>query len=192
MTQPTRRLLVRLAFAAEAIIVVVTLFIGRSSSAIAYFVVDLATLEQGSTAVVHGPNAAGNAVGGGRVAGARRGLLFTRGGVQEIRGLSRSDYTTVFGINDVGDVDDLQVFLTSEKTSRHLKTDRRLAFEPKLAAVIRDEENVGGGDNGERANHDRKAVPAGPNLQPACSTMRPALRNGSMKASDRIKYTSCR
>jgi probable HAF family extracellular repeat protein len=92
-----------LALAAVAIIAVVTLFIGRSSSAITYLVVDLGTLEQGSTAVVRGPNAAGDAVGGGRVAGARRGFLFAGGGVLEIRGLSGSDYTTVFGINDVGD-----------------------------------------------------------------------------------------
>jgi probable HAF family extracellular repeat protein len=104
MAQPRIRLLVRLPAAAMAIIVVVTLFIGRSSSAITYVVVDLATIEQGSTAVVRGPNAAGDAVGGGRVAGARRGLLFTRGGVQEISGFSGSDYTTVFGIDDVGAV----------------------------------------------------------------------------------------
>ena len=106
MAQPTSRLLVRLALAAMAIVVVATLFIGPSSSAITYLVVDLATLEQGSAVVVRGPNAAGDAVGGGRVAGvagARRGLLFTRGGVQAISGLSGSDYTTVFGINDVGD-----------------------------------------------------------------------------------------
>src|SRR5262245_31133977 len=103
MFQSTRRLLVRLTLATVAIIVVVMLFTGRSSSAVTYLVVDLATLEQGTTVVVRGPNAAGDAVGGGRVAGARRGLLFTRGGVQEIRGLSGSDYTTVLGINDVGD-----------------------------------------------------------------------------------------
>jgi probable HAF family extracellular repeat protein len=93
-----------LAWAAVAIVVVVTLFSGRSSSAITYLVVDLATLEQGSTAVVSGPNDAGDAVGGGRKAGARRGLHFKKGGVQEISGLSGSDYTTVFGIDDGGDV----------------------------------------------------------------------------------------
>ena len=103
MARPRIRLLVLLGLAAMAIVVVTTLFIGRSSSAITYLVVDVAALEQGSTAVVRGPNAAGDAVGGGRVAGARRGLLFTRGGVQEISGLSGSDYTTIFGINDVGD-----------------------------------------------------------------------------------------
>ena len=34
-------------------------FVGRSASAVTYTVVDLATLEQGSTVVVRGPNAAG-------------------------------------------------------------------------------------------------------------------------------------
>jgi len=86
-----------------AVVLVATLFIRPSSSAITYLVVDLAAVDQGSGAVVRGPNAAGHAVGGGRVAGKHRGLLFTRGGVQEIRGTSGSDYTTVLGINDAGD-----------------------------------------------------------------------------------------
>src|SRR5215467_6428034 len=103
MAQPTSRLLVRLASAAMALVVVATFFIGPSSSAITYLVVDLATVEEGSNAVVRGPNAAGDAVGGGRGAGGRRGLRFTPGGVQEVRGLSGSDHTTVFGINDAGD-----------------------------------------------------------------------------------------
>src|SRR5262249_22362631 len=103
MTQPTRRLVVGLGLAAMAIVVLATLFIRPSSSATTYLVVDVATIDQGSSVVVRGPNVAGDAVGGGRVAGARRGLLFTRGGLQEISGLSGSDYTTVFGINHVGD-----------------------------------------------------------------------------------------
>ena len=36
------------------------------------------------------------------MAGVRRGLLFTSAGLQHIDGLTGSDYTTVFGINDVG------------------------------------------------------------------------------------------
>src|SRR5262245_64429287 len=103
MTQPTHRLVVGFCLAAMAIVVLATLFIRPSSSATTYLVVDVATIDQGSSVVVRGPNVAGDAVGGGRVAGARRGLLFTRGGLQEISGLSGSDYTTVFGINDVGE-----------------------------------------------------------------------------------------
>ena len=84
MAQPTSRLLVRLGLAAMAIVVVATLFSRPSSSASTYLVVDLATLKQEPGAIVRGPNAAGDAVGGGRVAGAgaHRGLLFTQGGVQ--------------------------------------------------------------------------------------------------------------
>jgi hypothetical protein len=52
MAQPTRRLLVRLALAAMAIVVVATLFIKPSSSVTTYLVVDLATVGQGSGAVV--------------------------------------------------------------------------------------------------------------------------------------------
>jgi probable HAF family extracellular repeat protein len=95
----------RLALAPVVAVILLAMFlVGRSASAVTYTVIDLATLAQGSTVVVRGPNGASTAVGGGRVAGARRGLLFTRGGLQEISGLSGSDYTTIFGINDVGDV----------------------------------------------------------------------------------------
>jgi len=103
MAQPARQLLLRLTLSTMAVVLVAALFIRPSSSAITYLVVDLATIAQGSGAVVRGPNAAGLGVGGGRVAGKHRGLLFTQGGVQEIRGTSGSDHTTVFGINDVGD-----------------------------------------------------------------------------------------
>ena len=81
-----------------------TLLLGSPASATTYTVIDLATLAQGSTVVVRGPNSAGTAVGGGRVSGARRGLIFTSAGVQQINGLTGTDYTTVFGINDVGGV----------------------------------------------------------------------------------------
>ena len=95
----------RLAFAPVVAILLLAMFlVGRSASAVTYTVIDLATLPQGSTIVVRGPNSTGTAVGSGRVAGVRRGLLFTRGGLQQLPGLSGSDYTTVFGINDLGDV----------------------------------------------------------------------------------------
>ncbi|HEY9027425.1 MAG TPA: hypothetical protein VIP05_24240, partial [Burkholderiaceae bacterium] len=83
-------------------VLVVTLLASAVASASTYTVVDLATLAQGSTAVVRGPNGGGAAVGGGRIAGVRRGLLFTSVGLQPVSGLNGADYTTVFGINDVG------------------------------------------------------------------------------------------
>jgi len=105
MSELKRLFSARLALAPVVAIILLALFlVGRSVSAVAYTVIDLATLEQASTVVVRGPNGVGTAVGGGRVAGERRGLLFTPGGLQEIGGLGGSDYTTAFGINDVGDV----------------------------------------------------------------------------------------
>ena len=87
-----------------AVILLALFFVGHSASAVTYTVIDLATLAQGSSVVVRGPNGAGTAVGGGGVAGKRRGLLFAPGGLQEIIGLGGSDYTTAFGINDGEDV----------------------------------------------------------------------------------------
>src|SRR5262249_52245117 len=95
----------RLAFGLLLAIGLLAIFlVGRSASAVTYVALGLATSRRGATVVVRGPNAAGTAVGGHRVAGPRRGFLLTRGGVQYHGGLSGSDYTTVFGINDVGDV----------------------------------------------------------------------------------------
>ncbi len=95
----------RLALAAVVAAALLALFlVGRSASAVTYTVIDLATLAQGSTVVVRGPNGAGTAVGGGKVAGGRRGLRFTGAGLQQISGLAGSDYTTVFGIDDFGNV----------------------------------------------------------------------------------------
>ena len=86
------------------LLLLATFLLGGAASATTYTVIDLATLAQGATVVVRGPNGAGTAVGGGRVAGARRGLLFTSTGLQQINGLTGTDYTIVFGINDVGGV----------------------------------------------------------------------------------------
>ncbi|HEY1229304.1 MAG TPA: hypothetical protein VGF26_18505, partial [Ramlibacter sp.] len=70
-----------------------------------YTVVDLATLAPGAS-VVRGPNAAGTAVGGGRLsrpgAPARPGLVFERSGAVEVDGLPGSDRTDLLGANDVG------------------------------------------------------------------------------------------
>jgi len=76
--------------------------VAGSASAVTYTILDLATLDEGATVVVRGMNASGTAVGGGRVEGAHRGLLFRRGGVQAVDGLPGSDHTVVFGINDLG------------------------------------------------------------------------------------------
>lgn len=86
---------------------------GYASSA-SYTVIDLATLAQGALTVVRGPNSSGNVVGGGKVAstssvttkvtGARNGLVLGNGLLQQINGPASGDYTTVFGINDVGSV----------------------------------------------------------------------------------------
>ncbi|WP_167784885.1 hypothetical protein [Ramlibacter rhizophilus] len=75
-----------------------------------YDMVDLATLSEGTTLVVRGPNVAGTAVGGGRLVqggrmrAAREGLLFQPGTSQIVQGLEQSDFTTVFGLNDLGDL----------------------------------------------------------------------------------------
>ncbi|HSW17325.1 MAG TPA: hypothetical protein VLJ86_08875 [Ramlibacter sp.] len=69
---------------------------------------ELATLAQGSPAVVRGPNALGHATGGGRalrghqLAPARQGLVFQAGAPLPVDGLPGSDFTNVFGINDLG------------------------------------------------------------------------------------------
>lgn len=78
--------------------------VGVPASAAPYALVDLATLDEGTTVVVRGVNGGGTAVGAGRVSGARRGLLFTRAGPQVVDGLAGSDHSTVFGINDLGAV----------------------------------------------------------------------------------------
>jgi probable HAF family extracellular repeat protein len=73
-----------------------------------YTLIDLATLAQGTTVVVRGPNGVGQAVGIGKAisrtgtVAERRGLVFDHGALRQINGLAGTDYTTVFGINDVG------------------------------------------------------------------------------------------
>lgn len=105
MSKHERLFLARLSLAPVAGLLLLTTFlIGSAASAITYTVIDLATLAQGATVVVRGPNGAGDAVGGGRVAGARRGLIFTRGGLFQVNDLTGSDYTTAFGFNDAGAV----------------------------------------------------------------------------------------
>jgi probable HAF family extracellular repeat protein len=74
------------------------------ASAGPYTLIDLATLDEGATVVVRGVNGGGTAVGGGRVGGSRRGLLFTQAGLQAVDGLDGSDYSVVFDINDLGAV----------------------------------------------------------------------------------------
>lgn len=89
------------------LLLITSLFACGVASAQSYRLVDLATLAQGNT-VVRGPNSAGSAVGGGRLVvdgravGQREGLLFEIGAALPINGLPRSDYTTVFGLNDLG------------------------------------------------------------------------------------------
>lgn len=78
------------------------------SAEAAFDLVDLATLAQGTSAVVRGPNTASRAVGGGRLqqgaspAVTRQGLLFQASGVVPVQGPDNSDFVTVFGINDLG------------------------------------------------------------------------------------------
>lgn len=84
------------------------LLTAAASAEAAFNLVDLATLAQGTSAVVRGPNAAGRAVGGGRLqqgaspAVTRQGLLFQASGVVPVQGPDNSDFVTVFGINDLG------------------------------------------------------------------------------------------
>lgn len=80
--------------------------LAQPALAATYDVVDLATLAQGTSTVVRGPNLGGMAVGGGRVAGQagsrRQGLVFDRGTVLNVTGLPGSDYSNVLGANDLG------------------------------------------------------------------------------------------
>src|SRR4029453_4541426 len=100
MSKHERLFLARLSLAPVAGLLLLTTFlIGSAASAITYTVIDLATLAQGATVVVRGPNGAGNAVGGGRVAGARRGLIFTRGGLFPGNGLAGRGYMTAVGFH---------------------------------------------------------------------------------------------
>lgn len=91
---------------AGPLVISAMLLAGANAVAQTYTVVDLATLEQGSSVVVNGPNSTGTAVGGGKLAGTgnpRSGLLFQNPpAVRQITGLPGSDYATVFGLNDAG------------------------------------------------------------------------------------------
>jgi probable HAF family extracellular repeat protein len=86
-----------------------------------YRMVELATLSQGSTAVVvRGPNSAGLAWGGGKRAdgseNGRRGLLL-RGGnaMEQLPGLPESDDAVVFGANDA------EAFVGASNTANALR-----------------------------------------------------------------------
>ena len=94
----------RLPRASVALIALALGLLAGPASAGTYTVIDLATLDEGATVVVRGVNGGGTAVGGGRVGGARRGLLFTPGGLQAVDGVAGSDYSIVFDINDHGAV----------------------------------------------------------------------------------------
>lgn len=80
--------------------------LAQPALAATYDVVDLATLAQGTSTIVRGPNLGGVAVGGGRLAGQagsrRQGLVFERGAVRAVPGLPGSDYSNVLGANDLG------------------------------------------------------------------------------------------
>ena len=78
--------------------------LGGTAFAAPYTIIDLATLDEGATAVVRGVNGGGTAVGAGRLSGVRRGLLFRSTGLQTLDGFAGSDYTVAFGINDLGAV----------------------------------------------------------------------------------------
>jgi uncharacterized membrane protein len=84
-------------------------FLAANVAAATFTVIDLATLSQGSVAVVRGLNIAGVAGGGGNPAGPgatsgpRVGLVFQSGAVpRRVTGLPGSDDTTIFGLNDNG------------------------------------------------------------------------------------------
>src|SRR5690349_1552151 len=95
---------VALAAASMLIVLIAVFLVGRSSSAVGYSVVDLATLPQGSTMVVRGPNRAGAVVGGARGAGGHAAQIFAAGRAQPLAGLPASDHATAFGINDLGTI----------------------------------------------------------------------------------------
>jgi len=93
---------------AATLLIFAATLLGDHAAAQTYRLIDLATLSQGNATVVRGPNDAGIGVGGGAVvsprgtSGERRGLLFESGAVQQIAGLSGSDDTVLFGVNDAG------------------------------------------------------------------------------------------
>ena len=69
MSSRTRLRSARVAFTPIVAAILVAFLLGRSESVVTYTAINLGTVEQGSTAVVRGPNAAGTAVGAGRTAG---------------------------------------------------------------------------------------------------------------------------
>lgn len=75
-----------------------------------YTLIDLGTLAPGLATIVRGPNGGGDGVGGGHVprrglSGERRGLMFAPGWLpQTVGGLDDTDDTSVFGVNDFGEV----------------------------------------------------------------------------------------
>jgi probable HAF family extracellular repeat protein len=167
----------RVAFTPIVAAILVAFLLGRSESAVTYTAINLGTVEQGSTAVVRGPNAAGTAVGAGRIAGMRRGLLFARGGLREIAGLG--DYTTVFGINDGDDVVGGSNTATAIRAFRQTAAGQMRELPPLAGdtastafAVNRSRQAVGfsSGPGGERAvlwaaNGTVSALPVAPAVQ---------------------------
>ena len=93
-----------------ALLIPTIFLVGGKAWAANYTAIEVAELSQGSANVVRGANAAGIAVGAGKVvnaagaAGPRRALRFGNGGPQAIPGLNGTDYETAFGVNDVGTV----------------------------------------------------------------------------------------
>ena len=82
--------------------------VAGSAAAVSYTVTDLATLAEGTTMVIRGPNSDGVASGGGKVVGANRsiasqkGLLMAPGQLSRIDGFVGSDYTNVMSVNKAG------------------------------------------------------------------------------------------
>lgn len=141
----------------------------------AFRLLELGTLSEGTSIVVRGPNLAGAAVGGGRpvlagrIASARQGLLFEAAGLAVIGGFRRDEYTTVFGINDAGQ---LVGSSNAERAVRAFTVARGGAIRelPPLPgdsasfafAINNRNESVGysSGDPGERAVIWRGGVPS--------------------------------
>src|SRR4051794_18071184 len=83
-------------------------FVAANVAAQSYRVVDLATLAQGYTVVIRGPNSAGEGSGGGMLdktqggSKGRRALLFEINGARQVAEPAASDNAALFGLNDVG------------------------------------------------------------------------------------------
>src|SRR5690242_19838520 len=86
-------------------LVVLVIALVPASNALAWYdVTELATLDPGSTRVLHGVNDSGEGVGGSQLSKRPRAFITSRRGIEIITGVTGSDYAVAFGINNASAV----------------------------------------------------------------------------------------